>query len=83
VIVDCSIVDCRLLREMRINDVCLVNCDFALFISIYFIIVIIDMICDNQFIGFHLILTRVKTWPFGGRRTYPSLKLLSYDVVFN
>jgi hypothetical protein len=33
---------------MRIKDVCFVNCDFALFISIYFIIVIINMIRDNQ-----------------------------------
>ena len=42
----------KMLREMRIKDVCFVNCDFALFISIYFIIVIINMIPvhDNQFI---------------------------------
>ena len=33
---------------MRIKDVCFVNCDFALFISIYFIIVIVNMIRDNQ-----------------------------------
>jgi hypothetical protein len=29
----------KMLREMRIKDVRFVNCDFALFISIYFIIV--------------------------------------------
>ena len=39
-----------MLREMRIKDVCFMNCDFTLFISIYFIIVIINMIRDNQFI---------------------------------
>jgi hypothetical protein len=33
---------------MRIKDVCFVNCDSTLFISIYFIIVIINMIRDNQ-----------------------------------
>jgi hypothetical protein len=36
----------KMLCEMRIKDVCFVNCDFALFISIYFIIVLIDMIID-------------------------------------
>jgi hypothetical protein len=45
----------QMLREMRIKDVCFVNCDFALFIPIYFIIVIIDMIRDNQFICSHSI----------------------------
>jgi hypothetical protein len=45
----------KMLREMRIKDVCFVNCDFVLFISIYFIIVIIDMIRDNQFISSHSI----------------------------
>jgi hypothetical protein len=43
----------KMFREMRIKDVCFVNSDFALFISIYFIIVIINMICDNQFIWSH------------------------------
>jgi hypothetical protein len=46
----------KMLREMRIKDVCFVNCDFAsMFISIYFIIFIIDMIRDNQFIWSHSI----------------------------
>ena len=40
-----------MLREMGIKDVCFVNCDFALFISIYFIIVIIDIIRDNNLSG--------------------------------
>jgi hypothetical protein len=44
------------LREMRIKDVCFVNCDFALFISIYFIIVIIDMIRDNQFMHLSMLI---------------------------
>jgi hypothetical protein len=52
----------KMLREMRIKDVCFVNCDFAMFISIYFIIVIIDMIRDNQLIYMiSLDCTRVKT----------------------
>ena len=38
----------QMLREMRIKDVCFVNCDFTLFISIYFRIVIIDIICYNN-----------------------------------
>ena len=33
-----------------IKDVSFVNCDFALFIAIYFITIIINMIRDNQFI---------------------------------
>ena len=52
-----------MLREMRIKDVCFVNCDFALFISIYFIIVIINMIIelgDNQIYMISLDCTRVK-----------------------
>ena len=40
----------KMLREMRIKDACFVNCDFAMFISIYFITVITDMIRDNQFL---------------------------------
>jgi hypothetical protein len=71
----------KMLREMRIKDVCFVNCDFALFFSIYFIIVIINMIRDNQFISSHSIAQEYKN--FGGRRTCSSLKLVSYDVVFN
>jgi hypothetical protein len=71
----------KTLREMRLKDVCFVNCDFALFISIYFIIVIINMIRDNQFIWSHSIAQEYKN--FGGRRTCSSLKLVSYDVVFN
>jgi hypothetical protein len=51
----------KMLREMRIKDVCFVNCDFALFISIYFIIVIINMIRDNQIYMISLDCTRVKT----------------------
>jgi hypothetical protein len=35
----------KMLHEMKIKDVCFVNCDFALFILIYFIIAIIDIIC--------------------------------------
>ena len=50
-----------MLREMRIKDVCFVNCDFALFISIYFIIVIINVIRDNQIYMISLDCTRVKT----------------------
>ena len=38
----------KMLREMGIKDVFFVNCDFALFISIYFIIVIMDIIRDNN-----------------------------------
>jgi hypothetical protein len=49
-----------MLREMRIKDVCFVNCDFALFISIYFIIVIINMIGDNQIYMISLDCTRVR-----------------------
>ena len=37
------IVDKNAPSEMGIKDVCFVNCDFALFISIYFIIVIMDI----------------------------------------
>jgi hypothetical protein len=51
----------KILREMRIKDVCFVNCDFALFISIYFIIVIINIIRDNQIYMISLDCTRVKT----------------------
>jgi hypothetical protein len=118
-----------MLREMRIKDVCFVNCDFALFTSIYFIIVIINMIRDNQIYMISLDCTRVKISEAfrevrhaedkvpgaedkvpgaedkvppaedkvppaedkvphaedtrGGRRTCSSLKLVSYDVVFN
>jgi hypothetical protein len=50
-----------MLREMRIEDVYFVNCDFALFISINFIIVIINMISDNQIYMISLDCTRVKT----------------------
>jgi hypothetical protein len=50
-----------MLGEMRIKDVCFVNCDFALFISIYFIIVIINMIRDNQIYMISLDCTRIKT----------------------
>jgi hypothetical protein len=50
-----------MIREMRIKDVCFANCDFALFISIYFIIVIINMIRDNQTYMISLDCTRVKT----------------------
>ena len=49
-----------IVREMRIKDVCFVNCDFALFISIYFIIVIIHMIRDNDLTRLH------KSKNFGG-----------------
>ena len=42
------IVDKNAPSEMGIKDVCFVNCDFALFISIYFIIVIMDIIRDNN-----------------------------------
>jgi hypothetical protein len=38
----------KMLRELRIKDVCFVNCDFVLFISIYFIMVTIDIIRDND-----------------------------------
>jgi hypothetical protein len=50
----------KMLREMRIKDVCFVNCDFALFISIHIIIVIINMIRDNQIYMISLDCTRVK-----------------------
>jgi hypothetical protein len=40
---------------MGIKDVCFVNCDFALFISIYFIIVIMDTMRGNQYIWSHSI----------------------------
>jgi peptidoglycan hydrolase CwlO-like protein len=51
----------KMLREMRIKDVRFLNCDFALFISIYFIIVIINMIRDNQIYMISFDYTRVKT----------------------
>ena len=48
---------------MKINkDVNFVNCEFALFISIYFIIIIINMIRDNQIYMISLDCTRVKTY---------------------
>jgi hypothetical protein len=49
---------------MRIKDVSFVNCDLALFIAVYFITIIINMIRDNQFI---YDLTRLnKSKNFGG-----------------
>jgi hypothetical protein len=41
-----ALLSIKMLREMGIKDVCFVNFDFALFISIYFIIVIMDVIRD-------------------------------------
>ena len=73
---------------MGIKDVCFVNCEFALFISIYFIIVIINMIRINPNL---YDLTRLhKSKNFEGfsevvaiDRTFVSLKLVNYDVEFN
>jgi hypothetical protein len=43
-----SMMSIKMLREMGIKDICFVNCGFALFISIYFITVIMDIIRDNN-----------------------------------
>ena len=68
-----------MLREMRIEDVCFVNCNFALFISIYFIIVIINMTRDNQIYMISLDCTRVKTYEVFRRGCVPDAE----DKVFD